>query len=341
MKRQKQITAVISFLSLLVLILDAETAVQGASRGIELCMKTVIPSLYPFLFLCSIITSSLWGEKILPLEKLSRWTGIPENAQSVLIAALLGGYPAGAQTIGDAYRDNKISTDTAKRLLCFCSNAGPAFLFGLVSTQFPRKDTVLAVCLILILSSLFTGRLTSEFEEQGSSLAPKNCSIAKIIENSAKTMGIICSWIILFQIITNFFSEWFLNRFPLPLQIFVTGLLELSSGCCMLTGIENLSLRFVICTCMVSFGGLCVIMQTSSVIGQIPLRPYILGKLFQTVLCLIISFLFTVFGWIIIILYATIFFSFPDIKKINMDFRKESMYNADIKDRRTHIHAVP
>ena len=61
MHLRKHITGIFSCMGILVLILDGKTALAGAMAGMELCMKTVIPSLFPFLFLCSLLTNSLWG----------------------------------------------------------------------------------------------------------------------------------------------------------------------------------------------------------------------------------------------------------------------------------------
>ena len=36
---------------MLALILDSRTALAGAVQGVELCLKTLIPFLFPFLFL--------------------------------------------------------------------------------------------------------------------------------------------------------------------------------------------------------------------------------------------------------------------------------------------------
>ena len=46
---------------MLALILDGRTAIDGARQGIELCLRTVIPSLFPFFVLSILLTSSLLG----------------------------------------------------------------------------------------------------------------------------------------------------------------------------------------------------------------------------------------------------------------------------------------
>ena len=136
MSLKKTVTALFSAAGIMILILDGQTALQGAAAGISLCLRTVIPSLFPFLFLCSVLTDSLWGTTFWS-GKLLRRLGIPAGADSLLISAILGGYPAGAQAVAAAYQQGKLSRKEASHLLRFCSNAGPSFLFGMAASCFP------------------------------------------------------------------------------------------------------------------------------------------------------------------------------------------------------------
>ena len=102
MKRRRLLTGIGGCIGLLVLILDAKTALQGARQGVELCLKTVIPSLFPFFVLSILLTSSLLGSRIPLLRPLGRLCGVPKGAESLLIPAFLGGYPVGAQSVPEA-----------------------------------------------------------------------------------------------------------------------------------------------------------------------------------------------------------------------------------------------
>ena len=51
--------ALLSAIGMMMLILDSKTALQGAANGIELCFRTLIPSLYPFFVLSILLTSAL------------------------------------------------------------------------------------------------------------------------------------------------------------------------------------------------------------------------------------------------------------------------------------------
>lgn len=311
MTLQKKISAGLAAGGMLALILDGQTALAGAAAGMELCLKTVIPSLLPFLFLCSVLTGALWGGNFSWLRPLGKRLGIPKGAESLLIAAILGGYPVGAQAIGEAYREQRLSWDASHHLLTFCSNAGPAFLFGMAALQFPNGQTVWALWIIQILSALLTGILGTNGDPHPALLPPKTASISQTLMNTVKTMGIICGWILLFRIFTDFLTHWVLWYFPPEIQVVITGLLELSNGFCALSEIQDITLRFLICSGFLSFGGLCVTMQTASVIGVLSLKPYIAGKLMQTVFSLILSILYLSCGWTAIGCAVLCVFIFP------------------------------
>lgn len=300
-------------MGMLALILDGKTALAGAVSGVDLCLKTVIPSLFPFLFLSSILTGTLWGGQHPWLHPVGRRLGIPNGAESLLICAVFGGYPAGAQAVGEAFQSHRLSKTDAEHLLTFCSNAGPAFLFGMVSLQFPDKKTVWVLWHIQMIAAIATGTLFSSDSSTEAQLPGRASTISHTLVQTVKNMAIICGWIILFRILSDFLNRWLFWFFPKELQVICTGLLELSNGCCALTQIQNSSLRFLVCSGILSFGGLCVTMQTASVIDGLSLKPYLLGKLTQTAISLILSLLYLTRGWFFLSFAATGFLVFPNL----------------------------
>lgn len=340
MTAQKLSYSIFSAAGIIVLILDSHTALIGASEGISLCIKTVIPSLFPFIFLCSVLTYALWGESFPLLKFIGHAIGIPAGGESLLISAVLGGYPAGAQAVASAYCDKRLSRSEATRLLSFCSNAGPAFLFGILPLQFPNITTVWVLWSIQILSMLVTGLIYYRPATGTADLAHSSVSMSKSLAQTVKAMSLICGWIILFQILTQFIEQWFLWYFPTVIQVIITGLLELSSGCCILTNIASVSLRFLVCTVFLSFGGICVTLQTASVIGNLPLKAYLQGKLTQTLISFTIALLYLAIGWTAIAISVLGVVSILIFRKKDVDFCKCPMYNECIIIGRKHNDAV-
>lgn len=290
MEKKQLLTGSFATVGLLILILDGKTALVGAQNGIDLCLRTVIPSLFPFFVLSILLTSSLSGSSIPLLHSIGQFCGIPEGAEGILIPGFLGGYPVGAQAIGNAYASKNISREDSLRMLSFCSNAGPAFLFGMISSLFPEKETPILLWIIHIGSALMVAVLQPVISSsRANSVSSQTLTLPAALHRSLSVMATVCGWVILFRIILSFLDRWFLWLFPTPLQVLLTGFLELSNGCCELSRITNPDLRFVVCSGMLAWGGVCVMLQTKSVSAGLPIGSYLKGKCVQCLFSLLLS----------------------------------------------------
>ena len=291
MERKKAgLQCVMAGIGVLVLIFDSTLALEGARKGMDLCIRTVIPSLFPFFVLSAILTNSLQNLISHRSLVISRFLGISPAAASVLLPAFLGGYPVGAKCIGDLYRSNQISRAEAERLLAFCSNAGPSFLFGMVSGFFPERKMIWLLWFIHILSALLTAAVIPADAQTGKSPFPKETSVQQtLVWSAAKAMGLVCCWVILFRMVITFLNAWLFWLFPVWLKVLLTGMLELANGCCDLLLISEGNLRLILCSCMLAFGGICVLFQTAEVTHGLNLSNYVRGKFLQTGFSLLLS----------------------------------------------------
>lgn len=293
-KRMKTVkslwTGILSAFGMLVIILDSKTALWGAQDGIELCVSSVIPALFPFFFLSSLFNNVLTGISLPFLRPIGKLCGVPQGAESLLVLGLIGGYPVGAQAVADAYRSNKISHKVAERLLGFCSNAGPSFIFGILSGLFSSQITVWIMWLVHISSALLTGMILPNKQQTVCYIDhAEKINLSQALERSIKVLSSVCGWVILFRVLIAFCQKWFLWLLPMTGQCIVIGLLELTNGCCNLSAITLESVRFVLCSCMLAMGSLCVLMQTVSVTRPLGLGMYIPGKILQTAISLFLA----------------------------------------------------
>ena len=122
------------------------------------------------------------------------------------------------------------------------------------------------------------------------------------ILSAARAMCLVCCWVILFRTVITFLKVWVFKLFPALVQVLLSGTLELTNGCFELPEIKNVDHRFILCSCMLSFGGICVLLQTSSVTKGLSLRSYVKGKLLQMLFSFILSWGFvTEYGLVILI----------------------------------------
>jgi len=275
---------------MLILILDGKTALEGARTGIELCLKTVVPSLFPFFVLSILLTSSLSGASLAVFRPLGKLCGIPAGAESVALCGFLGGYPVGAQNIAAAYRAGGLSKADAERMLAFCNNAGPAFLFGMAGALFERRSMAWALWGIHIAGAIMAAQMIPPTpSQQHARINAQVVSLPSALSMAVRVMAVVCGWVVLFRVLIAFLNRWVLWAFPKAMRIAAIGLLELSNGCCALVSLPDGNLRFLLCSVMLAFGGLCVTMQTVSVTEGLSLRHYVTGKLLQTLFSLLLA----------------------------------------------------
>lgn len=264
---------------MLILILDSQTALEAARESVQFAIQTVIPSLFPFFFLSGWLTGSGLGSFRI-LSGVARLFHMPDGCSYLLLPAFLGGYPSGAQAIASAYQQGQLSKESAERLLGYCSNAGPSFLFGILTSCFPAVWMCWALWAIHIAGALLAARLLPAVSEDCIRISKirKQQTMSDILLRSVKTTAIVCGWVILFRILIAFLERWCLWLVPQPIQVFLKGAIELTNGCCALNQILDVGLRFVLCAALLAMGGVCVTMQTKAVVRSLDLRYYRLGK---------------------------------------------------------------
>ena len=296
--------AVACALGIASLILDASTAAEAARDGITRCLQTVIPALFPFLVLSRLFLGTpaadlcrrLLGPVMGPVFRL------PPQAAPALVLGLLGGYPLGAKAAADLYRQGYLQKQEAERLLGFCSNAGPAFLFGMVGALLGGPAIAGVLYFIHILSALLSGVVQRPIAPAPSvkraQPAGVRCNVPEAVSDSVRTMALICGYIVLMQVVSGFLTKALGVWMPEAVRIGLAGLLELTSGCCQLVELEASGLRYCMASGFLAFGGLCVWMQTISVIRPAGLQGnyYLPGKILQSTIAVLLT-------WAIMVLF--------------------------------------
>ena len=118
------------------LILWPDHATQAVQDGLLLCINVIVPSLFPFFVLSSLVVelglSRYLGQLLNPIMvPLFRVNGACGTA---LALGFVSGYPVGARSVIELYKSGQCTKTEAERLLAFCNNSGPAFILGVVGT---------------------------------------------------------------------------------------------------------------------------------------------------------------------------------------------------------------
>ncbi len=328
-------------ISMLIMILDSQTAIRAVADALQLCIQVVVPSLFPLFVLSILLTSSLEGGNLSFLRPLGNFVHISRQSDRLLLTGFLSGYPSGAQCVAQVCKAGNLSKKDAEKMLSFCSNAGPSFIFGITSTLFTSRSAPWLLWMIQIASALLTGFLLNNSSPSVSlPSSSKPITLAQALQTSIRALTSVCGWILLFRCLLAYLEKWLYPFLPIAIQAILTGMLELTNGCWFLHRIPSEQLRFILCAMFLAFGSICVLKQTQAVTHGMNLSAYLIGKILQAVIAGLISvtiscFLFPENGFFITIPSLLFFCTYIILcslkaavkKKKAVDFPEIRVYN--------------
>ena len=289
-------------LCLLALLLFPQDTAQSARDALALCAQTVIPSLFPFFVLSSLLiacgASALLSALLAPLMR--PLFGLSGAGAAALALGLCGGYPVGARTAAELVESGALSREEGERLLIFCNNAGPGFLLGICGgAVFASPRAGAALYLIHVASALFTGilltrRLPPLSAPFSAGAAPHrtvslSAALPAAVQGALAGILNVCAFVVFFTVCTRLLlralPESFVFSLPCALLI---GFFELTSG---VTALPPTRAGFLACAALLAWGGLSVHCQTLSALSASALsaRYYLRAKAAQALLSVILS----------------------------------------------------
>ncbi len=229
---------------MILLLAFPQAASQGAIQALELCVHQLIPALFPFFVVSSLLVRlPAWSKAAGFLCPLTRSIGIASpQAPLILILSWLGGYGVSAQSIRDGIRQGSLTPEEGARLLVLGCTSSPGFTIGSVGALMLGSPFLgrllfvaglganLATCLLL---RLFLGKAKS------STTILKPSSDALDV-SSAITTGVtsclsVCGSVIFFRVLWQLAQELF-SLSPTG-QAILGSLLEVTSGCSLMAAL--------------------------------------------------------------------------------------------------------
>lgn len=301
MYRVKRVFQLIILLAIAgVILLEPAVSRSAVRSAMELCCTIILPTLFPFMVLTKIWTALGYHVQIQHrIGKLMAMLFHLPAATSPWILGMVGGYPIGAQIITQLYQEKQLTKQEACQMLLFCCNPGLAFVFGAAGTGiFGSVILALALECIVLVSSILIGIFFRPKSIVGTELRTEDTQqigiISAFIEalpSCCETLLQICGFILLFSLLQFHIQNWLPTSIPTMLLL---AAMELTEGISILTDLSiPLHIKFILTAALSGWGGLCVVFQTCSILNraQLPVRPYVIGKLAQSVCCAGISIL--------------------------------------------------
>ncbi len=314
-------------ISIFALIYYSEASASAAKDGLALCFNVIIPSLFPFFVMSSLIVELGFADKLGRLlepimQPLFNVSGV---CAAAFILGFLGGYPLGAKTAIALYKNGSITRDEAERLLSFCNNSGPAFIFGVVGAGIFSSSLIgLILYATLLLSSVIVGILFRRWGRKGSKKsAGRTVRIVTVSYSNAFIQAVtgsftslisICSFVIFFTVLIKLlfaagaipWAASVLGEILAPIGLdgkwcekLITGIIELTSGVWGLKEVASqLQRSITMAAFMLGWAGLSIHFQVISFIGGTGLsaKSYVLGKFLHGLIsAFLISLIFRFF----------------------------------------------
>lgn len=319
--------------SMILLILDSKYAIEGAKDGIILCLYTVIPTLFPFCVLSIIFRSMISYQRASVLHPFERLCGMPEGCGTIFLLGLLGGYPIGAICIEQAVKEKSITPHNAKYLRAVCNNAGPSFIIGMLSESFRYKPYLFILLLIQGLSAILSCLILCRKANSNFRLfSQKTVKLTDAVKQACASMSNVCGIIVLFRVFMNIANHYLSSFVSTEIWVALVGILELTNGVHLLTNLMHEELIFMAAAGLLSFGGICVALQTISVSSPGAGKHYLIGKTIQAMIAVMLAYFYIKIGCLFIIIYIILFACiriFKTVSKNKHNISKNSR-NSDL-----------
>ncbi len=262
------------------LIINPSICEESVKNSILLCSRVLIPSLFPFGVCMLYIVKSGMIEKLNFLHPVTQTLRLTPFTFAIMLMSMLGGYPIGAHLIDKAVSQGSLDKKNARRLLNFCVNAGPGFIVSAVGVGLMKNQKIGYILLAAHITATLLLCITSKGVESYNkknvlNLTPAENFVVSASE-SANAMINICTFVILFGVITSYIEHYSQElKFLKPL-IFV----------CEITNAITKTNNIYLISFLLGFSGICIWCQIFSVGKNIGIKflPFILYRISHGIL---------------------------------------------------------
>jgi len=293
------------------IIFNPAEIMQAARGGTILWFNNVLPSLLPFMIgtnmLLRLGVVSFIGALLEPIMR--PLFGVSGRGAFALAMGAISGYPIGAQVCATLRENEEISQVEAQRLLSFVNNSGPLFMIGAVGAgMFGNERVGYFIFVTTLIGALVSGMLFKFYkreervgEEQTktrlANVMPKNKDpIGKILSESVfkslEGILLIGGFIILFSVMLKALEVTLIIDFMdvsengEVLRGAIYGFFEITNGVSKLAELDISKSVIILCSAIVSFGGMSIFAQSVAFLSKTDIKPaiFFMSKLLNAIL---------------------------------------------------------
>ncbi len=258
-----------------------------------MCIKNVIPSLFPYMVISALVMSSGLAEYLgrLLARPMSALFALSGGCAAAVVLGITAGFPMGAKTAADTYKRGLCSREEAERVCCFCNNTGPAFLIGGVGAGFFGDGAVgVRLYIVELISVFILGVLLSVGKERkdlsGKERIPFSPDLSGAVRGAVGSVLAVCGFVIFFGVVNGALDAVLSSLHLEGALPFIFSVSEVTGGAKAASDIGSLPLAAF----AVGWSGACVHAQSAGfmISEGLRMKKYLLAKALQGAICALI-----------------------------------------------------
>ncbi len=282
---------------------NSDAAIEYMGRGLTLCARTVIPSLFPFMVISELLVSSGAGEAFGRLfSRIMRWLfGLSGAGASAVFLGSMCGFPVGARTAVALLDRNVISKTECEHLLTFTNNPSSAFLITAVGVSlYSNRHLGMVLYATVLGAGFFVGFLARFFLRRSDEPAehphfPSGLHIGGVetftgaVAGAATGMLTVCAYVIFFSALTGALgcAVGDTGRSGEVGYTLLSGILEMTGGISLASTLSDREWGLILTAAFAGWSGISVHCQVMTLCGGrgLSFKPYLIAKGVQGILC--------------------------------------------------------
>lgn len=288
-----------------------KNTIETVLFAINIWFYNVLPTVFPFFILSDLFLNygivDLCSELFKKSMKIFNLSG---NCSFVFLGSIISGVPSGAKYTKQLLENNEITIEEANHLITFTHFANPLFIIGTVGTILLKNIKIGYIIFFshlignIIIGLIFKRKKDIIYEKPSfkkaflamhkKRISNKNNFITIIsnsIYNTIDLLFLILGIIIIFLLISNIMNNFVDDKYLL----FLSGILEMTQGIKYVSN-SNISLLFqtMLITFFLSFGGLSIHLQVSSIINdtKIKYKNFLIARIIHSFVSAILVCIF-------------------------------------------------
>lgn len=280
----------------------------ACKQGLDMFLESVFPALFPFFFFTGLL--GVFGTDGI-IARMSKKPvrvlyDVPSAGGYAMALSFMSGYPIGAKTVSESYKNGLMTLDECKRAISFSSTSGPLFVVGVIGYKILGSPTLGAVLLVVhyagaVLNGfIFSGRIIgrgNRKDEAEFAISQKTSSFNEVLNSAVFSIVRVGACIVIFCVAVAFLEEIgviaFLSHAVEFLGVsegissaLVTSLFEVTRGAYMLDASVSAMEVLPMLSFALGFGGISVAIQSTSFLSEIGIKPgyYIVTKISQAII---------------------------------------------------------